>query len=336
MDFREDKLCAGKVSAVIPVYNGEDHLSGILNSLLRQTYPYIEVILADDGSTDGTISVAESYIEKFQNRGYEYQIVRAIHKNASAAINQGLFYVTGEYLIWPDSDDVLEPESVKKRVEFLQEYPQYYCVRSLAYYFNGETGISSEKADEKRGDLSREELFWDILESKTFVCCGCYMLRTEQFFEIYPERKIPEYDVGQNFQMLLPFMFRHKCPTIQEELYGVAVRMGSHSRRILTQAEEEKRYADFEDLVDEIAEICGIEDHPSKRRLTKWKLKRRYRLALKYDHKREAFRIFCKLCNCGDFHIYEAIREIIWVYVINDRMEDLFYAIYRKIFRKRW
>lgn len=110
----------------------------------------------------------------------------------------------GEYLIWPDGDDALAPESIEARVRFLLENPAYSCVRSLASYVDGATGLPV-KAQESRGDLTREDLFWDVLEGKTFVCCGCYMLKSRPFFEIYPDRGIPEYDVGQNFQMLLPF-----------------------------------------------------------------------------------------------------------------------------------
>ena len=150
--------------------------------------------------------------------------------------------MTGEFLIWPDSDDILHPESVEKRVDFLRMSPQYRCVRSLPCYFDEKSRKKLEKWDEERGDLSKEDLFWDILETRTFVCCGCYMLRSDRFFEIYSDRHIPEYDVGQNFQMLLPFLYRHRCPTIQEVLYRVAVRPDSHSRRALSRAEEEKKY----------------------------------------------------------------------------------------------
>ncbi len=137
-------------------------------------------------------------------------------------------------------------------------------------------------ADEKTGDVSKEDIFWDILEFRTYVCCGCYMLRAEKFFEIYPERRIPEYDVGQNFQMLLPFMYHYLCPTMTEKLYGVCVRKGSHSRRVLTEEEEKKKYQDYEKLIDEIALICHIEDERSGDRIAYWKIKRRYMIAVKY------------------------------------------------------
>ena len=179
MAEKKYRFIEGKVSVVTPVYNGEFHLARMLDSVLNQTYEKIEMILVDDGSTDGTIKVAEDYQEKFAKRGYDFHLVKASHRCASGAINQGLPYVDGEYLIWPDSDDFLEPESVAKRVSFLQSHPQYECVRSLSYYFNAETGELMERADEKTGDLSTEDLFWDILESKTFVCCCCYMLRAK-------------------------------------------------------------------------------------------------------------------------------------------------------------
>ena len=288
------KFIKDKVSVIIPVFNGERHLGRMLDSVLRQTYFWVEVILVDDGSTDHTLRVAEGYREKFEKKGYDYRIVRSKHRNASAAINCGLPYVTGEFLIWPDSDDRLEKESVKKRVKFLKENPRYQCVRSLAYYFE-EGSQRRVPADEKTGDVSKEDIFWDILESRTYVCCGCYMLRAEKFFEIYPERRIPEYDVGQNFQMLLPFMYHYLCPTMTEKLYGVCVRKGSHSRRVLTEEEEKKKYQDYEKLIDEIALICHIGDEKSGDRIAYWKIKRRYMIAVKYKDAGEIVKNLWKL-----------------------------------------
>lgn len=278
----------GKVSVVTPVYNGALFLPHLLNSVLAQTYPDIEMILVDDGSTDNTISVAKTYPERFLKKGYTLRIVKSTHKNASAAINKGLCFVTGEFLIWPDSDDILHPESVEKRVDFLRMSPQYRCVRSLPCYFEEKSGKKLEKWDEERGDLSKEDLFWDILETRTFVCCGCYMVRTETFFGIYPERKIPEYDVGQNFQMLLPFLYRHKCPTIREELYSVCVRPESHSRRHLTPEQAKKKAAAYDSLLQDIADICGITDDFSLNRIALRNARYRCYMASAYGTKKDA------------------------------------------------
>lgn len=328
--IQQREFIKNKVSLVTPVYNGETYLSPMLESILKQTYQHMEVILVDDGSTDSTIEVAESYQKKFQEKGYEYRIVKAKHKCAAAAINQGLPFVTGEYLIWPDSDDRLEPESVEKRVRFLELHPEYECVRSLSYYFDQITGEVT-RADEKTGDVEKEDLFWDILESKTFVCCGCYMLKTKSFFEIYPNNHIPEYEfnVGQNFQMLLPFMYRHKCPTIPERLYGVCVREGSHSRKKLTQEEEERKYSDYEKLIDDIANICRITDKSSRNHMEYWKAKRAYWLAVKYGCKRKMVKALWRLNQCGEISTYKALKDAFWVYFGNNAFVKRLYAIYQ-------
>ena len=119
------EFAAGLVSVVTPVYNGERYLARLLDSVLAQTWGQVEMILVDDGSQDATLEIAEAYRERFRARGFDYRVVTGPHQNASAAINLGLPWVRGEFLIWPDSDDALEPESVRVRAEFLQSHPQY-------------------------------------------------------------------------------------------------------------------------------------------------------------------------------------------------------------------
>ena len=101
MESGTREFLPGLVSVVTPVYNGEGHLSRMLDSVLAQTYPSLQMILADDGSEDGTLALAESYREKFSRRGYGYEILRGEHSCAAGAINLGLPLVRGEYLIWP-------------------------------------------------------------------------------------------------------------------------------------------------------------------------------------------------------------------------------------------
>lgn len=266
----------GLVSCVTPAYNNERFLGRMLDSVLCQTWPQMEMILVDDGSEDGTVAVAESYRERFAQKGWRYEIVRGRHQNASAAINLGLPLVTGEFLIWPDSDDMLEPESVERRVLFLQEHPEYRCVRSLMYYVDVDG--APVPAAEKMGDLQKEKLFWELMDGQTFVCCGCYMLRSEEFFGVYPERRIPEWPGGQNYQMLLPYLYHYDCPTMQEKLYWVCRHPESHSQRELTEEERMQRYWSLERLMDELVKRCGL-GLCERRRMLRWRMKRRYYLA---------------------------------------------------------
>ena len=263
----------GRVSVVTPVHNGRRYLPAMLQSVLGQSWDDVEMILVDDGSEDGTAELARGYREAFLRRGYSFRLLQGEHRGAAGAINRGLPYVTGEFLIWPDSDDLLEPDSIRRRVEFLRQNPAYQCVRSLSRYIDEDGGPAPPS--ERRGDLDQERLFLPLLLGQTFVCCGCYLFRTQPFFEIYPRRQIPDYEVGQNLQMLLPFFHRWPCPTIREELYIVRVHPDSHSRRPRTREEAAARCAGFGALIDELAAICRLEGR-ELRQADCWKLQQRY------------------------------------------------------------
>ncbi len=302
-----DQGTRGRVSVVTPVYNGAAYVGRLLESVLAQTWPQVEMILSDDGSQDRTVETARSFQERFEARGYSLQIVTGPHKNASAAINRALPMVTGEFLVWPDSDDALDPESLRRRAEFLRANPRYQCVRSLARYRNEDGSPAPRQEVMERGD--GEELFFPVLWGRSFVCCGCYMLRCGAFFSIYPQRRIPEYDVGQNFQMLLPVLYAHRCPTLQEALYTVYVRPDSHSRRVLTQGEEEAKYAAFEALVDEIAGICRVSGLEERLQIECWKRRRRYALRKRWRRKREAAAELWWLLRHGSMGAGSAVKE---------------------------
>lgn len=264
----------GLVSIVTPVYNNEAYLGEMLDSVLNQSYNHIQMILVDDGSTDGTAEIAKQYEDKFRQRGFEYIFVKAAHKSASAAINSGLKYIKGEFLIWPDSDDLLTKASVEIRVDFLNSHSEYNAVRSIPAYFDAKTGEEA-KPRENIDDGKNENLFWAILENRSYVSCGCYMFKSALFFNIYPNRKIPEYPVGQNFQMLLPYLYRYPCATVPQKLYRVRVHDNSHSVRNLNGWQCLRKFMHYEKLIDEIAELCDMHNEIELKRIHKWKMDRR-------------------------------------------------------------
>jgi glycosyltransferase involved in cell wall biosynthesis len=103
------------VSVVIPCYNSARFLGEAIESVLLQTYPRIEIILVDDGSTDETAQIARSYPVQ-----YIYQANRGI----SAARNTGIFRAQGKYVLFLDHDDRLLPRGVETGVELLEEHPE--------------------------------------------------------------------------------------------------------------------------------------------------------------------------------------------------------------------
>lgn len=92
-----------KISIIVPVYNVEKYLSRCVDSIINQEYKNLEIILVDDGSTDNSASICDSY-QKKDNR------IRVIHKEnggLSSARNAGLDVATGEYVGFIDSDDYI-------------------------------------------------------------------------------------------------------------------------------------------------------------------------------------------------------------------------------------
>ena len=96
--------------------------------------------------------------------------------------------------------------------------------------------------------------------------------------------------------------------------------------------QEEKKYRDYEKLVDEIAWICGIRDLQSLKQIACWKAGRRYKLALKYGSRKQAIRALRLLRKYGGLHLTKILKEIIWLYFVNGWMEEHIYPIYRRLF----
>ena len=106
-----------RLSVVVPIYNVEQYLAPCLDSLIDQTFRDLEVVMVDDGSTDGSAAIAESYVD----RDERFKLVTRPNGGLSAARNTGLEYVTGDYLAFLDSDDVLPPNAYELLVGSLEK-----------------------------------------------------------------------------------------------------------------------------------------------------------------------------------------------------------------------
>ena len=98
-----------KVSVIIPVYNAEPFVEQCLRSVLNQTYTDLEVIVVDDGSTDGSMHLAET-IAKSDER---IKVLAIAHAGQSAARNIGMQAATGEYICFVDADDWLDRDFIE-------------------------------------------------------------------------------------------------------------------------------------------------------------------------------------------------------------------------------
>ena len=126
-----------KVSVIIPCYNVEEYIEECINSVLLQTYEYIEIICVDDGSSDGTVPK----IRKLQSSSNaDIRLIETQNRGASAARNTGLQYATGEYIQFLDADDILLPEKIEHGINLIKNnscmisFVVGDCIRR---YYNG-------------------------------------------------------------------------------------------------------------------------------------------------------------------------------------------------------
>lgn len=247
------------VTIITPCYNGEAFLDKYFASILAQTYNPLELIFVNDGSTDRTEEVALSYRQALEDRGIVFKYLYQPNGGQAKALNTGFREMTGEYLVWPDSDDLLSPDSIEKRAAFLDAHPDYGFVRSNGDFFSFETGKRTAPLT-YLDNSCHEDIFLDLILEETYCACGCYMIRTELLQEIYPDLTIYETSVGQNWQILIPMAGRWKCGYIDEALYHIAVRENSHSRLPRSLREEVERRMGLKEVLEMGIVLSGRRD----------------------------------------------------------------------------
>ena len=108
---------APKVSVIVPVYNVAEYLGQCLDTILLQTLQDIEVICVDDGSTDNSLNILNTYA-MFDER---LKVIHQENAGAGPARNRGIKEATGDFLIFLDGDDFFHPEMLEKMVVKAEE-----------------------------------------------------------------------------------------------------------------------------------------------------------------------------------------------------------------------
>lgn len=109
----QDKL----ISVVVPVFNAEKYVNRCIDSILNQTYEKLEVILVNDGSSDGSVKICE----KWQKLDSRVKLITQENAGVSAARNTGIANATGDYIAFVDNDDWLRPEMFKNLIRKAQK-----------------------------------------------------------------------------------------------------------------------------------------------------------------------------------------------------------------------
>ncbi|MEO5917121.1 MAG: glycosyltransferase [Luteolibacter sp.] len=105
------------ISVIMPVWNGEAHLREAIESILQQTERNFEFLIIDDGSTDGTVSIIESYQDP------RIRLIRQEHEGIVVALNRGVAEAGADLIARMDADDIAYPERLKRQVDIMRKEP---------------------------------------------------------------------------------------------------------------------------------------------------------------------------------------------------------------------
>lgn len=154
-----------KISVIVPVYNVEKYLNECIESIIKQTYKNLQIILIDDGSTDNSGTICRNFANK-DNRIEVYHLKQA---GVSAARNYGIDCVKGEFIFFVDSDDILNENIIRNLYNNINECDIAYCHSWIFSDFNEIKAINyNSKFDSREVTASEfiESMFRDCKTGK--------------------------------------------------------------------------------------------------------------------------------------------------------------------------
>lgn len=288
------------VSLLTPCYNTGKYIHRLLESVLNQTYPSIEMFVIDDGSTDNSKDVILSYVDRFSQKGYSLKYLYQSNSGQSVAIQNGLQYVNGKYLAWPDSDDFYAAnDAIERMVSALENASdEIAMVRTQEQLLDENDlhrvvvfGLNVKEFEEK-------SLFEDCLFAKSgfYFPPGAYMV---DFQKLLNSTELPIFtakNAGQNWQLMLPVLWNYRCISISEVLYSVLVRCASHSRGQYKgyEATVAKIDAYMQTILGTLDRIKGMDKN----------IREKYKIAIKNKYYTELMWLAIQYSQKNDFNSY--------------------------------
>ena len=130
------------ISIIVPVYQAEKYLDRCIKSVLNQTYKQIELILVDDGSTDGSAAICDGYAAKRDN----VKVIRQSNAGVSSARNKGLDAACGDYVMFVDADDYIAPSLCEDLSAYIDENTDVIIAALTADYGESKKNVRVAEA----------------------------------------------------------------------------------------------------------------------------------------------------------------------------------------------
>ncbi len=201
------------VSVIIPTYNRQNFLKEALDSVLAQTYRPLEIIVVDDGSTDGTPWIIPRYPVKY---------VRGPRQGVAAARNRGILLSRGDFIAFLDSDDLWKPQKIRQQIDFFERNPEAVAVQTEEIWIR-----KGKRVNPRRRHRKPSGFFFDRALELCLVSPSGVMLRRKALFEIglFDER----FPVCEDYELWLRLAARYPVFLIEEPL---VIKRGGHEDQL--------------------------------------------------------------------------------------------------------
>ena len=229
------------ISIVLPVYNVKEYLEKCVDAVCNQTYTNLEIILVDDGSTDGSGQLCD----ELQKKDARIKVIHKVNGGLSDARNAGTLQATGEYISYIDSDDYVKTTYVEYLYTLIKKYD---CKMSLCTHIvSHENGRNDEIGDGTDEVLTAEKclermLYHDVIDTSAWA--KLYHIDLAKKF-LYPKGKLFE-DIGNTYKF---FIESGKIACGYEPQYYYMIRSNS----IVTSSFNMKKL-DLLEMTDQMAE----------------------------------------------------------------------------------
>ena len=239
------------VSIIIPVYNAEEYLEQCIDSITGQTYRNIEVILVDDGSTDGSGTICDDYAAR-DNR------IKVIHQENQGLVRtwiRGTKESRGEYLCYVDSDDWIEADMIEALLSQTKGNPKEMICSNISCDFPDRQIIEKNKLAPGvyEGETLKEIQYERLLgnDERTILFSRCTKLIARSLIEENIRYSDPTVKMGEDLNITLPAM-------LDSERIVIVDRTFYHYRQYISSmvhAYNDRLYEEVRQLVDIIRNI---------------------------------------------------------------------------------
>lgn len=195
------------ISVIVPVYNVEAYLEECLRSICHQTYRNLEILVIDDGSTDGSAAVYERFAQEDQR----IRVIRQENAGLSAARNRGIAEAKGDYLTLVDSDDAIHEDFLKDSYQQVLDFGadlvistffQYSEIDNCFYYYADKETWGQAEVLSRQEALNRQ-ISWGRLNTAPFVIACAKLYHRDLFkYSRYPLGRVWE-DEATTHQLFL-------------------------------------------------------------------------------------------------------------------------------------